>query len=107
MNETTDIDSYKKIARLSDKDLQELWDKYIENKANKELRDKQGVSDEIRVGDEVIVDGQKGDSYATSNGTDYPACEESNFFGRSERVRKLYISSYHDSHIRRSAEDQA
>ena len=40
MSETTDIDSYKKIARLSDKELQELWDKYLENKADKGLRDK-------------------------------------------------------------------
>ncbi len=40
MNQAADIDSYKKITRLSDNELQELWDKYIENKANKELRDK-------------------------------------------------------------------
>jgi len=40
MSETTDIDSYKKIARLSDKELGELWEKYLENKANKEFRDK-------------------------------------------------------------------
>ena len=40
MSETTDIDSYKKIARLSETQLHELWDKYLENKANKELRDK-------------------------------------------------------------------
>lgn len=40
MSETTDIDSYKKITRLSDKDLHELWEKYLANKANKDFRDK-------------------------------------------------------------------
>lgn len=40
MSQTTDIDSYKKIIRLSDEELNELWEQYLKNKANKEVRDK-------------------------------------------------------------------
>lgn len=40
MSQTTDIDSYKKITRLSDEELNKLWEQYLENKANKEVRDK-------------------------------------------------------------------
>lgn len=40
MSQLTDIDSYKKIPRLSDTELEELWENYLSDKANKEVRDK-------------------------------------------------------------------
>lgn len=40
MSQTTDIDSYKKINRLSDEQLSVLWESYLEDKANKKYRDK-------------------------------------------------------------------
>lgn len=40
MSQTTDIDSYKKINRLSDEQLTVLWETYLEDRTNKEHRDK-------------------------------------------------------------------
>ena len=40
MSQTSDIDSYKKINRLSDEELTELWEQYLEDKTNKQVRDK-------------------------------------------------------------------
>ena len=40
MSQTPDIDSYKKINRLSDKELADLWELYLKNREKKELRDK-------------------------------------------------------------------
>ncbi|MBR3604934.1 MAG: sigma-70 family RNA polymerase sigma factor, partial [Candidatus Gastranaerophilales bacterium] len=40
MSQTADIDSYKKINRLSDEELNALWEKYLEDKSNKVVRDK-------------------------------------------------------------------
>lgn len=40
MSQTTDIDSYKKINRLSDEELTALWEQYLEDKSIKETRDK-------------------------------------------------------------------
>ena len=40
MSQTADIDSYKKINRLSDDELSTLWEQYLSDKANKSLRDK-------------------------------------------------------------------
>ncbi|MBR1617452.1 FliA/WhiG family RNA polymerase sigma factor [bacterium] len=40
MSQITDIDSYKKIVRLSDTELTELWEEYLSNKENKTVRDK-------------------------------------------------------------------
>ncbi|MBR2069137.1 MAG: FliA/WhiG family RNA polymerase sigma factor [Candidatus Gastranaerophilales bacterium] len=40
MSQTTDIDSYKKIVRLTDKELDDLWGQYLSDRANKEVRDK-------------------------------------------------------------------
>jgi len=40
MSQTTDIDSYKKIVRLTDKELEDLWEKYLSDRENKDLRDK-------------------------------------------------------------------
>lgn len=40
MSQTPDIDSYKKISRLSDKELADLWELYLKNREKKELRDK-------------------------------------------------------------------
>jgi RNA polymerase sigma factor for flagellar operon FliA len=40
MSQTVDIDSYKKINRLSDEELNTLWEKYLEDKSNKAVRDK-------------------------------------------------------------------
>ena len=40
MSQTADIDSYKKINRLSDEDLTSLWEQYLEDKSNKGIRDK-------------------------------------------------------------------
>ena len=40
MSQTADIDSYKKINRLSDEELNTLWEKYLEDKSNKAVRDK-------------------------------------------------------------------
>ena len=39
MSQITDIDSYKKITKLSEKDLEKLWEEYLANRT-KELRDK-------------------------------------------------------------------
>ena len=40
MSQTTDIDSYKKINRLSDEELSQLWQLYLDNRESKEYRDK-------------------------------------------------------------------
>ena len=40
MSQIADIDSYKKINRLSDEDLTALWEQYLEDKSNKGTRDK-------------------------------------------------------------------
>lgn len=40
MSQITDIDSYKKINRLSDTELEELWETYLNNRTDKETRDK-------------------------------------------------------------------
>ena len=40
MSQTADIDSYKKIAKLSDEELCELWQQYLEDRTNKKVRDK-------------------------------------------------------------------
>ena len=40
MSQTVDIDSYKKINRLSDEELNSLWEQYLEDKSNKGIRDK-------------------------------------------------------------------
>jgi len=40
MSQTADIDSYKKINRLSDEQLTVLWETYLEDKSNKKYRDK-------------------------------------------------------------------
>ena len=40
MSQTVDIDSYKKINRLSDEELTALWEQYLKDKSNKETRDK-------------------------------------------------------------------
>lgn len=40
MSQIVDIDSYKKINRLSDEELTTLWDEYLKDKSAKELRDK-------------------------------------------------------------------
>ena len=40
MSQITDIDSYKKINRLSDEELTSLWEQYLEDKSIKETRDK-------------------------------------------------------------------
>ena len=40
MSQTADIDSYKKINKLSDEQLAILWEQYLEDKTNKQLRDK-------------------------------------------------------------------
>ena len=40
MSQVTDIDSYKKIQKLSDEQLEALWEMYLQNKENKKVRDK-------------------------------------------------------------------
>ena len=40
MSQIADIDSYKKINRLSDEELTALWEQYLEDKSVKETRDK-------------------------------------------------------------------
>ena len=40
MSQIADIDSYKKINRLSDEDLTALWEQYLEDRSNKGTRDK-------------------------------------------------------------------
>ena len=40
MSHTTDIDSYKKIVRLTDEQISKLWEQYLEDKGNKSVRDK-------------------------------------------------------------------
>jgi len=40
MSENFEINSFKKIVRLSDDELSELWKKYLSNKSDKEVRDK-------------------------------------------------------------------
>jgi RNA polymerase sigma factor for flagellar operon FliA len=40
MSQIADIDSYKKIIRLTDKELSDLWEKYLSDRANNDLRDK-------------------------------------------------------------------
>lgn len=40
MSQIADIDSYKKINRLSDEELSSLWEEYLEDKSNKAVRDK-------------------------------------------------------------------
>ena len=40
MSQDTIIDSYKKIQRLSDEELHQLWDEYLNDRDNKATRDK-------------------------------------------------------------------
>ena len=40
MSQTADIDSYKKINRLSDEELTALWETYLKDKSKKSVRDK-------------------------------------------------------------------
>lgn len=40
MGTTADIDSYKKIVRLSEEELNALWEEYLSDKENKKVRDK-------------------------------------------------------------------
>ena len=40
MSQITDIDSYKKINRLSDEELVKLWEEYLQERTNKKVRDK-------------------------------------------------------------------
>lgn len=40
MSQTSDSDSYKKITRLSDKELAALWQMYLSDRTNKKVRDK-------------------------------------------------------------------
>ena len=40
MNENFELDSYKKVVRVSDEELAELWQKFQEDKTNKIIRDK-------------------------------------------------------------------
>lgn len=40
MSQTADIDSYKKINRLSDEELSALWEEYLKDKSIKAIRDK-------------------------------------------------------------------
>ena len=40
MSQIADIDSYKKIVRLSDEELKKLWELYLENREDKGVRDK-------------------------------------------------------------------
>ena len=40
MSQATDIDSYKKINRLSDEELAQLWQLYLDNRQSREYRDK-------------------------------------------------------------------
>ena len=40
MSQTTDIDSYKKITRLSDEQISLLWEQYLEDRTKKSVRDK-------------------------------------------------------------------
>ena len=40
MSQIADIDSYKKINRLSDEELNSLWEEYLKDKSNKVVRDK-------------------------------------------------------------------
>lgn len=40
MSQTADIDSYKKINRLSDEELSALWEEYLKDKSVKAIRDK-------------------------------------------------------------------
>ena len=40
MSQIADIDSYKKINRLSDEELNNLWEEYLNDKSNKAVRDK-------------------------------------------------------------------
>ena len=40
MSHTADIDSYKKINRLSDEQIAKLWEEYLEDRTKKTVRDK-------------------------------------------------------------------
>ncbi len=40
MSQTADIDSYKKITRLTEEELNNLWEQYLSDRENKEIRDK-------------------------------------------------------------------
>ena len=40
MSDSNEINSYSNIKRISDEELDELWQKYLADKSNKELRDK-------------------------------------------------------------------
>ena len=40
MSQTADIDSYKRIIKLTDKELNDLWELYLSDRTNKDLRDK-------------------------------------------------------------------
>ena len=40
MSQTADIDSYKKIIRLSDEQIADLWEQYLQDRTKKSVRDK-------------------------------------------------------------------
>ena len=40
MSENFETDSYKKVARVSDSELAELWKVYLNDRNNKTVRDK-------------------------------------------------------------------
>jgi RNA polymerase sigma factor for flagellar operon FliA len=40
MSHNVDVDSYKKIVRVSDEELKKLWEAYFQNRSNKSARDK-------------------------------------------------------------------
>lgn len=40
MSQITDIDSYKKIPRLTDEELADLWEQYLSDRTSKTVRDK-------------------------------------------------------------------
>ena len=40
MSQTADIDSYKKITRLSDEQIADLWEQYLQDRTKKSVRDK-------------------------------------------------------------------
>ena len=39
-HQNIEVDSYRKIVRLSDEDLKNLWDEYYSDRSNKIVRDK-------------------------------------------------------------------
>ena len=40
MSQTADIDSYKKITRLTDEQIADLWEQYLQDRTKKSVRDK-------------------------------------------------------------------